>query len=498
MSKIENSVNENKNDPNLALSDSPRRNFMKKLPQIKSVFLEWSQSVTYHCFPKIFKEKTRFLMRFIWTLIFLTFSGLTCYILINNVISYYQFNVVSTIQVVSEKESVFPAVTICNSNPYTTKFAENLTFDLALKNLGIKLDQVPFDFFRNNFNLISYYMNSYVNDPSYGESNRKLLGIDFAKTISTCSFQFFECNMTNDFQWVFHPLYGNCIQFNMNKSLIKKTVISSKIFGLQLQIGPVKNDNNYPVTLSTGLKIFISNQSFTPNSVDNLISIEPGKSTDIAVDRTFTSNTPKPYSDCTDLTNGYDSELYKFLIKSNKTYRQSDCIELCYQRHIQIKCNCYSTYSQPIYETLSCLNSTQIQCLINSYLKFDIDSCQSDCPLECEFVTYSFQVSSVTYPSLEFYNVFNKDSKAKEDFSTKFGINLSSYESFRELFYKINIYYSSLKYTYISESPQMTVYNLLSSLGGSLGMFLGFSLFSLLEVFELLFELVWKLVFTKI
>ena len=165
MSRIENSENENINDQNLALKDSPsKRNFLKKLTQkltqIKSVFLEWSQSVTYHCFPKIFKEKTRFFMRFIWTLIFLTFSGLTCYILINNVISYYQFNVVSTIQVVSERESVFPAVTICNSNPFTTKYAENLTYELALNNLGIKLDQVSLDYYNKNFAIL-FQMTAY-------------------------------------------------------------------------------------------------------------------------------------------------------------------------------------------------------------------------------------------------------------------------------------------------------------------------------------------------
>ena len=112
----------------------------------------------------------------IWTLIFITFSGLTCYILINNVISYYQFNVVSTIQVVSERESVFPAMTICNSNPFTTKYAENLTYELALNNLGIKLDQVSLDYYNKNFAILGVYVNSYVNDPSFDDTNRKLLG----------------------------------------------------------------------------------------------------------------------------------------------------------------------------------------------------------------------------------------------------------------------------------------------------------------------------------
>ena len=185
------------------------------------------------------------------------------------------------------------------------------------------------------------------------------------------------------------------------------------------------------------------------------------------------------------------------MINSNRTYRQSDCLDVCYQRHIQNKCNCFSTLLPRIYETLPCLNSTQFDCLLDSYQSLDNIGCQLDCPLECEFVTYNFQVSSITYPSLEHYNMFKNDSGAIGYFYTNSGTDLSSYDSFREYFYAINIYYPSLKYTYISESPQMTVFNLLSSLGGSLGMFLGFSVFSLLEVFELVFELSWKLVFTK-
>ena len=117
-----------------------------------------------------------------------------------------------------------------------------------------------------------------------------------------------------------------------NNAFLKKTVTLGKTVGFQLRIRPLINDNNYPLSLTTGLKIFISNQSFTPSSNDNFISIEPGKETDIIVDRTFTSNTPNPYSDCTDLSKGYDSELYKFLINSNRTYRQSDCNSFCLQR----------------------------------------------------------------------------------------------------------------------------------------------------------------------
>jgi uncharacterized membrane protein YbhN (UPF0104 family) len=79
-----------------------------KIKSLGNLFLEWSQSVTFHCLPRIFKEKTSFLMRFVWSLIFLMFASFTCYILVSLFINYFQYEVVSTVQVISESPSVFP------------------------------------------------------------------------------------------------------------------------------------------------------------------------------------------------------------------------------------------------------------------------------------------------------------------------------------------------------------------------------------------------------
>ncbi len=161
------------NYPTLALSDSKGETMIKikhreNFSKIKFLILEWSQSVTYHCFPKIFKEKTCFCMRFIWALIFLVFSSFTCYILVNNIISYYEYDVVSTIRVINEDSSVFPAVTICNSDPYVTKYAENLTRNLAKEYLGIELGNTSLDIYNKYvIPVLGLFMNIYVNDREF-------------------------------------------------------------------------------------------------------------------------------------------------------------------------------------------------------------------------------------------------------------------------------------------------------------------------------------------
>ena len=54
---------------------------------------------------------------------------------------------------------------------------------------------------------------------------------------------------------------------------------------------------------------------------------------------------------------------------------------------------------------------------------------------------------------------------------------------------KLNVYYKNIYYTSIVESPSITLVSLVSNLGGNLGLFLGLSVLSLLEIFELIISL---------
>ena len=116
----------------------------KPANKIKEIFFEWSQSVTYHCFPKIFKKQNSSASTLSWAFIFIIFSSLTCFILIKNILAYYQFNLVSTIAVINERSTYFPTVTICYSNPFITKEAENSIKDIFMAAEYESLDNLSF------------------------------------------------------------------------------------------------------------------------------------------------------------------------------------------------------------------------------------------------------------------------------------------------------------------------------------------------------------------
>ena len=189
-------------------------------------------------------------------------------------------------------------------------------------------------------------------------------------------------------------------------------------------------------------------------------------------------------------------------MNSNITYSQRKCLTLCLQVKIEQNCSCYYTgLGRVTPQILPCLNKTQLTCFSNTYryVAYNqasfITECTPLCPLECDSIDYATTLSSLIYPSRDFYNLFS------DEFNNRFAeltdVNYTvTYDLIKEYFYSINVYYSSTQYTYINEQPQMTLVGLFSNLGGSLGMFVGFSVFSLLEIFELVLMLSWAGIFT--
>ena len=51
------------------------------------------------------------------------------------------------------------------------------------------------------------------------------------------------------------------------------------------------------------------------------------------------------------------------------------------------------------------------------------------------------------------------------------------------------VYYPLFEYTLINEIPKISFFELVSSVGGLLGLFTGVSFFTLVEMFEIFFEL---------
>jgi hypothetical protein len=99
----------------------------EKMPQSmeKSLFNEFIESTTLHGIRNAFTGDSK-LRRFIWFL-----CVLCCFLLFvlnfrGLVISYISNELVSRVTIVNQENAVFPAVTICNSNPIRMRYLRSL------------------------------------------------------------------------------------------------------------------------------------------------------------------------------------------------------------------------------------------------------------------------------------------------------------------------------------------------------------------------------------
>ena len=167
---------------------------------------------------------------------------------------------------------------------------------------------------------------------------------------------------------------------------------------------------------------------------------------------------------------------------------------------MQLNCRCYWTSLPPVlngYPPCNFSNECRGDMIIvfqNNQSKF-FDMFVSECPLECDQMKFNTQMSSQAYPSREMYELFKKTSTDYDIYTNDLNLNVSSYSEYKKYFFKINVFYESMDYTLVTLSPKLTLINLLSNLGGTIGAFLGFTLFTFLEAFEMFIQIIYILIF---
>ena len=123
--------------------------------------------------------------------------------------------------------------------------------------------------------------------------------------------------------------------------------------------------------------------------------------------------------------------------------------------------------------------------MIDNWIEFSknevIDEC--DCPIECELTKYLYSYSIADYPTLQYSNYLMQS----ELIRSKYPNNIT-YEELRKRVAKVTIFYDDLRKTIVSESIKTEISDLISNLGGTLGLFLGLSFLSLVEFVELILQ----------
>ena len=474
-----------------------------KKHKIKKILIDIVLSSTSHGLPNIFKSN-RLLLKIMWTFFLLVSLSYCSFSIIKSINSYYSWEYVTNIDIIQEVPTEFPAISICNLNIYVTDYAKSLLNQILLQVANISRRNTINESYLNS--LRTKYLFHFISmSDNFTDENRRNFSLPLKDFLIDCNFGISKCS-ADEFDWYYSMHHGNCYTFNNGRNFkgqiqpIRNSSQAGSFNGLRLELF-LGNQTDVPHLISnSGVRVFVNNKSFTPRIMEG-IDISNGELSNIIISRTFINKLANLYSDChsnlNDL-NAFKSEIYKAIIISNKTYTQNHCFDFCFQREMVKVCGCYIPFTNKLNSYNKCDNITEVQCglrLSESFYKQDINKiCSPFCPLECNDVTYSLSVSHSNFPNPQYAEFLKKQPIIQSKFqNSKFSHNdslkIDNYE-LKNSIVAITLYYDDLKYTVISQHSKMSFEDLLANIGGQLGLFIGISFLSFVEIFDALVQVI--------
>ena len=462
--------------------------------KIKNEWKEIVLSSTSHGLPNILRSDRLFFKVF-WTFFILVCSSYCLYSIVKSIRSYYEYEVVTKIEVIDEKPTQFPAVTICNLNLLATDYAKQnfidiITFskdnnsDDPLKNLfKAKLtDLYVLEFLNSSF--YSYFKAKYLIERTifqfnsmsgnFTDENRRNYSLPFEDILMSCIFNGRPCE-SYAFDWLYHSKYGNCFTFNKDRNSdgniteVETINKSGPDFGLKLEIFLGNINVVDKIIDSSGVHVFIHNQTDEPSSSSEGIDVSSGENTNFMIGRVFDSKLGQPYSNCRSELNSMDafhSDFYKLTLLFYKKYTQKNCQDFCLNCQQVPVCGCRDPFSKISLDTKNrtwknCSNWNEISCFM--YLSNFMTSSIRDniflpqCPSECDKTMYTFSTSNSYYPN-PLYAKFLRDQLNNVNDSEAINQDL-----LKDSFISINIYYDDLSYTKVSQIARMNFEDLMAN-----------------------------------
>lgn len=318
-----------------------------------------------------------------------------------------------------------------------------------------------------------------------------------SKALVECSFDGLSgaCD-ENHFNWVYNKNYGNCYVINSGFTQSgepEDTVISSyagKEYGLTITMFlGVRKELRF-LDPNHGLILKIDNRS--NGIIQDPIEIPAGYETNIAIEREFTKQLANPFSNCDldyDDPISFDKKYHDALAEINIKYEQSVCFQYCYQTMLKQKCNCSDRDINSFFDLANCYSDSEFKCLNDIYHQFVFgtylnDMCKPFCPLECNKTRFNIKTSS-TKLNIDYYSSLIENFAIFTSVISLFSGETLSQEEKANSIIKFNIYYDSLAYKITTESKAMDMVALLSNIGGTLGLFLGVSVLTIVELLDI-------------
>ncbi|KAM9647769.1 acid-sensing ion channel 3 isoform 2-T2 [Morphnus guianensis] len=465
----------------------------------------FAHSSSLHGISHVFAYGAVSLRRVLWGAFFLGSLGLLLLVCAERVAYFLTYPHVTKLDEVAAHNLTFPAITICNLNEFRfSKITRNDMYHvgelLALLNdryeisnpqlaephvLAALRDKANFKNFKAKpFSMAEFY-------------NRT--GHDLADMLLQCSFRGANCTARN-FTVIFTRL-GKCYTFNSGGPgrEVLTTLQGGAGNGLELMLN-VQQEEYLPVwgdtdetSYEAGVKVQIHSQE-EPPFIDQLgFGVAPGFQTFVSCQQQRLVYLPPPWGDCK--ATPIESDFFT-------NYSITACRLDCETRYLAENCNCRmvhmpgepgtgaataglgrwgdppapATAASPAGNANVCTPEQYKECAdpaLDFLVKKDSEYCA--CRTPCAMVRYGKELSMVKIPS-----------KASARYLAKKFNKTEQYIADNVLV--LDIFFEALNYEMIEQKKAYEVAGLLGDIGGQMGLFIGASLLTILEIFDYLYE----------
>ncbi|KAK2898226.1 hypothetical protein Q8A67_009644 [Cirrhinus molitorella] len=412
----------------------------------------------------------------LWVVFFLSSLTFLMYVCVDRIQFYLEYPHVTKLDEITTPVMVFPAVTICNLNSIRfSKITRNDLYHagelLALLNSRHEIRDAPLveesvmevlkskadfrSFKPRPFNMWEFY-------------NRT--GHDMKDMLLSCQFRGSPCR-PEDFSVVF-TRYGKCYTFNSgNTGTPLVSVKGGMGNGLEIMLD-IQQDEYLPVwgetddsSFEAGIKVQIHSQD-EPPFIDQLgFGVAPGFQTFVSCQEQRLVYLPAPWGSCksTPLSSDYF-----------KAYSISACRTDCETRYLVENCNCRMVHMPG--DAQYCTPVLYKECAhpaLDFLVERDSDYCSCETP--CNITRYSKELSFVKIPSKASVKYLAKKYSKSEKYIT-------------ENVLVLDVFFEALNYETIEQRKAYEVAGLLGDIGGQMGLFIGASILTILELFDYLYE----------
>ncbi|XP_078588046.1 acid-sensing ion channel 1C-like [Branchiostoma floridae x Branchiostoma japonicum] len=422
---------------------------------------EFADNTTLHGLNRIVIAPSNY-FRVMWVLTILaSYSGFT-YMLSSMIMDYFSYDTITDTKLKFTDSLPFPAVTICNMNKfdaqklklvewsYLSPYLMGAQYDTpTLLSMGYKPDETV------NSTIGNITLQDFVRENGF-DVNSDRMAMCFWKA-EGCTY----LNFTHSYTF-----FGNCYTFNSNKS--KKLWQKMEGWGNGLMVFVDIRESEYTENYFTGgnseigLKVLVHDQDEPPMMDTQGIALSPGSHAFISVQRTVYENHVPPWGVCEDR----QLEYYD-------TYTLPACYQECRSKHIVANCSCVPFFLPGKAPPCNPGNiSTCVRAVLGRVVSGEL---KCDCPVPCHLVKYSTSVSYAGWPNRNTRNYITKTYGHTKDYMAENGVVFS-------------VFYEQLSYQKIRELKAMDGGQLASNIGGMMGLFIGASLLTILEVWEYLWQ----------